>query len=243
MPVPTITTSRLTLRPFRAADLQPLFAILQEPGIFQYFPRTTAPPLEKVERIINEQLEQYEHHDLGEWAVEWKDAPGLLGWCGLNYLRDSDEFEVAYLLTGEVRGQGVATEGARASLEYGFGPRDLCRIIALVREGDTVVFEDEVNPAIDAALASGLEITGLHNHFFFDQPRVYFMHIGGEGNVFDSLRAGVDVVTYSGDKMLGGPQGHMQRAQGELAQRGDRRFQPGDPAIRGHCLHVLHARQ
>lgn len=48
--------------------------------------------------------------------------------------------------------------------------------------GDTVVFQDEVTPAIDAAFANGLEVTGLHNHFFFDEPKVYFMHIGGEGD-------------------------------------------------------------
>lgn len=47
--------------------------------------------------------------------------------------------------------------------------------------GDTVVFEDEVTPAMDAAFAAGLEVTGLHNHFFFDEPKVYFMHIGGMG--------------------------------------------------------------
>lgn len=47
--------------------------------------------------------------------------------------------------------------------------------------GDTVVFEDEVNPAMSAALDAGLEVTALHNHFFFDQPKVYFMHVGGVG--------------------------------------------------------------
>jgi hypothetical protein len=47
--------------------------------------------------------------------------------------------------------------------------------------GDTVVFQDEVTPAMDAAFASGLEVTGLHNHFFHDEPKVYFMHIGGQG--------------------------------------------------------------
>ena len=47
--------------------------------------------------------------------------------------------------------------------------------------GDTVVFEDEVTPAMDAAFAAGLEVTGLHNHFFYDEPKVYFMHIGGMG--------------------------------------------------------------
>lgn len=47
--------------------------------------------------------------------------------------------------------------------------------------GDTVVFEDEVDAAMDAAFEAGLEVTGLHNHFFYDSPKVYFMHIGGRG--------------------------------------------------------------
>ena len=48
--------------------------------------------------------------------------------------------------------------------------------------GDTVLFEDEVNPVMSAALESGLEVTALHNHFFFDQPGVYFLHISGMGD-------------------------------------------------------------
>jgi hypothetical protein len=49
--------------------------------------------------------------------------------------------------------------------------------------GDTVLFEDEVNAAMLAALDNGLHVTALHNHFFFDRPRVFFMHIEGEGSV------------------------------------------------------------
>jgi hypothetical protein len=59
--------------------------------------------------------------------------------------------------------------------------------------GDTVLFEDEVNPAMSAALDAGLEVTALHNHFFFDAPKVYFMHIGGTGDAA-SLAAGVKKV-------------------------------------------------
>src|SRR5207247_7655540 len=59
--------------------------------------------------------------------------------------------------------------------------------------GDTVVFQDEVTPAMDAAFAAGLEVTGLHNHFFFDEPKVYFMHIGGSGEP-EKLAAGVKAV-------------------------------------------------
>src|SRR6478735_4917618 len=55
--------------------------------------------------------------------------------------------------------------------------------------GDLVLFEDEVNPVMSAALGAGLTVTALHNHFFFDEPKVYFMHIGGEGTA-EKLGAG-----------------------------------------------------
>src|SRR6267378_5922678 len=48
--------------------------------------------------------------------------------------------------------------------------------------GDTVLFEDEVNPVMSVAFDNGLAVTALHNHFFYDEPKVYFMHIGGEGD-------------------------------------------------------------
>ena len=56
--------------------------------------------------------------------------------------------------------------------------------------GETVLFQYEVNPAMSAALDAGLEVTALHNRFFFDQPKVYFMRIGGMGET-RQLAAGV----------------------------------------------------
>lgn len=47
--------------------------------------------------------------------------------------------------------------------------------------GDIVLLEDQVNPVMSAALDSGLEVTALHNHFFWDTPKVMFMHVGGMG--------------------------------------------------------------
>jgi hypothetical protein len=49
--------------------------------------------------------------------------------------------------------------------------------------GDLVVFEDEVNPVMSALLEGGVSVTALHNHFFYAQPSVFFMHVGGEGTV------------------------------------------------------------
>jgi hypothetical protein len=63
--------------------------------------------------------------------------------------------------------------------------------------GDLVLFEDEVSDAMSAALDAGLEVTALHNHFFFDKPKVFFMHIGGEGKLETlgkGVRAALDAV-------------------------------------------------
>ena len=48
--------------------------------------------------------------------------------------------------------------------------------------GDTVMLEDQVNPVLSVALENGLEVTAMHNHFFWDTPKVMFMHIGGMGD-------------------------------------------------------------
>lgn len=56
--------------------------------------------------------------------------------------------------------------------------------------GDTVLTEDQVNPVLDAALANGLQVTAIHNHFFWDSPKIMFMHIGGSGDV-EKLATGV----------------------------------------------------
>lgn len=59
--------------------------------------------------------------------------------------------------------------------------------------GDTVVFQDEVDAAMDAAFAHNLKVTALHNHFFYDEPKVYFMHIGGQGEA-EELASAVKAV-------------------------------------------------
>ena len=56
--------------------------------------------------------------------------------------------------------------------------------------GDLVLFQDEVNPVMSVLFDNGVEVTALHNHFFYDNPKVYFMHIGGEGSV-EKLAQGV----------------------------------------------------
>jgi hypothetical protein len=57
-----------------------------------------------------------------------------------------------------------------------------------VMMGDLVLLEDEVNPVMSALLDNGLEVTALHNHFFFESPRIFYMHVHGHGKPDDLAR-------------------------------------------------------
>ena len=50
-----------------------------------------------------------------------------------------------------------------------------------VQMGDLVLLQDEVNPVMSALLDNGFDVTALHNHFFWDEPRMYYMHVHGHG--------------------------------------------------------------
>src|SRR6476659_1899269 len=57
-----------------------------------------------------------------------------------------------------------------------------------VMMGDLVLLEDEVNPVMSALLDNGLEVTALHNHFFWENPRIFYMHVHGMGKSADLAR-------------------------------------------------------
>jgi Domain of Unknown Function (DUF1259) len=76
--------------------------------------------------------------------------------------------------------------------------------------GDMVLLEDQVNPVMSVALDSGLEVTALHNHFFWESPRVMFMHIGGMGDE-TALAAAVGKV-FAKIKESSGGKGDVPRA-------------------------------
>jgi hypothetical protein len=57
-----------------------------------------------------------------------------------------------------------------------------------VMMGDLVLTEDEVNPVMSAILSNGLEVTALHNHFFHEEPRVFYMHVHGRGAAMELAR-------------------------------------------------------
>jgi hypothetical protein len=82
--------------------------------------------------------------------------------------------------------------------------------------GDMVVLEDQVNLVMSAALENGLEVTALHNHFFWDTPKVMFMHIGGMGD--EAQVAGAIGNVFTTIKDTSGGKGEVPRVELSPAQ-------------------------
>src|SRR3954468_8301677 len=90
---------------------------------------------------------------------------------------------------------GIATPtpfgfGGWLALTKGSGGND-------VMMGDLVLLEDEVNPVMSALLENGLDVTALHNHFFFESPRIFYMHVHGHGKASDlaqKVKPAIDLI-------------------------------------------------
>jgi len=88
-----------------------------------------------------------------------------------------------------------------------------------VMMGDLVLTQDEVNPAMSALLEHGLEVTALHNHFFWEDPRVFFMHIHGHGKAVDlanQIKPALDLIGQAKPSESGGHGASTAAKQGTL---------------------------
>jgi hypothetical protein len=79
-----------------------------------------------------------------------------------------------------------------------------------------VLLEPQVNPVMSAALDNGLEVTALHNHFFGDEPKVMFMHVGGHGSVEDLAAAVGKVFRAASEKLPAAPRVEIDPAKTSL---------------------------
>ena len=129
---PTVRTERLVLRPFVAADVDLLYGFMAEPDVLRYFPDPRPPSREQVLRSVERQQKHWRERRCGWWAVELAATGQFAGWCGLQYLPETDETEVAYLLGHLYWGRGFATEGARAAVRFGFENLDVSSIVGIV---------------------------------------------------------------------------------------------------------------
>ncbi len=131
MRIPTIETERLTMRGFTPDDLDRLAEVLSDPQVMRYMPGGRPLSREKAKANLRFILRHWDEHGFGWWAIINRADARLTGWCGLTYVDELSETEVAYLFDRPYWGQGIGTEAAHASLRYGFEELKLDRIIAL----------------------------------------------------------------------------------------------------------------
>ena len=85
-----------------------------------------------------------------------------------------------------------------------------------VMMGDLVLLQEEVNPVMSALLDNGVEVTALHNHFFWDNPRMYYMHVHGHGSAADLARKVKPALDLIGKQPAASPGGPAPAAAGSL---------------------------
>jgi RimJ/RimL family protein N-acetyltransferase len=129
-----LETRRLILRRLEPEDLDSLFALYRDPEVRQYFPEGTLTYGETKEELDWFLHGHPQHPELGLWATIHKETGRFIGRCGLLpwTIDRQPEVEVAYLLAKEYWGQGLATEAAKAILEYGFSILRLPRLVCLI---------------------------------------------------------------------------------------------------------------
>jgi ribosomal-protein-alanine N-acetyltransferase len=157
------------LRAFTEDDVDPLHRVMNDRGVLRYFPSSDPPAREQIEHLIQFQIKHWQEHGYGWWAVILADSaadstaesrdsphnPPLIGWAGLQYLPETDEIEVGYLLGKGYWGRGLATEAARASVRFGFEDLGIETIVGVVHpdniasqrvlEKTGLVFVEEAN--------------------------------------------------------------------------------------------------
>jgi RimJ/RimL family protein N-acetyltransferase len=128
----TVETERLYLRRLQDTDRDAYYqGIYADPEVMQTLPAGKPISREAFEgRITGLMVDHWQAHGFGPWVVVHKADQTLIGHCGLKYWPDSLEVEVFYALAKPYWGQGLATEGARASLRYGFEICGLDHVIA-----------------------------------------------------------------------------------------------------------------
>lgn len=127
-----LRTERLILRRWRPEDREALAAMNEDPRVMEHFPTTLS--REESDANYARIKAHFEQHGYGLWAAELLGVAPFVGFVGLAIPRFEAHFtpcvEIGWRLAAEYWGSGLATEGARAALAFGFESLDLAEIVS-----------------------------------------------------------------------------------------------------------------
>ncbi len=127
-----IESNRLILRTWKKEDANPYFKFNQDSKVLEHLPRSMT--LEEATALVDKTNSKQSEYGFCLWAVELKSTGEFIGFIGLNYTDWPAHFtpavEVGWRLGSEFWGQGYATEGAKAALNFGFKKCGLKEIVS-----------------------------------------------------------------------------------------------------------------
>jgi ribosomal-protein-alanine N-acetyltransferase len=127
-----LETERLQIRNWRLPeDEEGARGIFCDSDVMRFIPAGTFAP-ESMPRVIGRMIERDARDGFGVWPVLEKSSGAIVGECGITYIPDTTDVEIAWLYSRAAWGKGYATEAARAVLAYAFGQAGLKRVYALV---------------------------------------------------------------------------------------------------------------
>ena len=157
-PAPWLETMRLDFREFVPADFDDLYRLGSDPKVMRYIGNGKPLSREGAVRVLGRILGYSAlYPDLGYWYASRRDTGAFIGWFSLKYAGRSPDIEVGYWLLQSAWGQGFATEGAQAMVDYGFDDLGLHRIIGVTHRDNKA--------SQHVLMKSGLEDVGWGNYY------------------------------------------------------------------------------
>ncbi len=109
-------------------DASSIFQLNSDPEVIRFTGDEAFKSVEEAAQLIRD-YDQYKKYGYGRWTILSDDPSEYLGWCGLNYNKDTKETDIGFRLLRSQWGKGIATEAAAACLDYGFNQLGLDKII------------------------------------------------------------------------------------------------------------------
>ena len=162
---PSIETPRLRLRMLEQDDVESIHSIWSDPEVMKFIPIVLFRSREEISEFIPLSLQRWEERGFGIFAVTEKESRQMVGYCGLQYLDGTPEVEIYYGFSKDSWNRGIATEAARAVIEFGFEKLKL-ESIAGITHPDNIASQNVLEKL-------GLKKIG-ENRKFYDTDCAYF---------------------------------------------------------------------
>jgi [ribosomal protein S5]-alanine N-acetyltransferase len=123
-----LRTPRLVLREFVVGDALNMFELNSDPEIIRFTGDEPFKSIDEATALIKN-YDQYRNNGYGRWTVLEEISSEYVGWCGLNFIKESGETDLGFRFKRNAWGKGIATEAATACINYGFNELKLSKII------------------------------------------------------------------------------------------------------------------